>query len=114
MKMVKFFSESENPRMKQQQELKLDQTWREKSPNITVKPYKNKGENLGHCTEHMISNEINLFVAQRDYISVIDVETLDILHRLDVCHENAEGYRSVIRMEADENFLVAFVRLLSW
>ena len=108
--MVKHFSDSENPRVIKLNEMKRDQSWREKSADIKIGTFKTKAECRVDGTEHMTSDGKRLFVAECWEIFVIDAETLELLRRLDVRPQNAIGSPPMIRMETDGNFLVAFIR----
>ncbi len=91
--------------------MKTDQAWRQKYPEITLKPFRTKAEYRNDFNKHIISDGKHLFVAEGFNIFVIDAETLDVLHKLDVTHDehSTEVKPMLIRLEADGSFLVAFV-----
>lgn len=111
---MKYFSESENPKIIHRQEKKTDQAWRQRCPEITIKPFKTKAEFRPFQLKQMITDGKHLFVAEQGRkaeVFVIDAETLDVLHKLDVTLENiAEVKPALVRIETDGNFLVAFAR----
>jgi len=115
--MLKFFTESENQRLSQQHEMKENQNWREKRAKVTIKPFLTKAKYSKDQLDHMICDGKYLFVVEGFNIFVIDAETLEVLHKLDASLDNMKDVkirRGLIRLEADGNFLVAFVRYHLW
>jgi|FrelakmetLWP11LW_1041352.scaffolds.fasta_scaffold107321_1 hypothetical protein len=113
--MLKIFTESKNPRINLQHEMKENQNWGEKRAKVTIKPFLTKAKYSKDRLDHMICDGKHLFVAEGFNIFVIDAETLEVLHKLDASLDNlTEIRRGLIRMEADGNFLVAFVRYDLW